>query len=244
MEPTKHKEKSSSTVSTQRLNAQFSSLNRISAIISQSEGLENALDRTLDQILELTGADIGSVHLIEPNNRDQLNLISTRGASKGFIYAEKCIPVRECICGKTACTGQLISSPNLAVEPRLERTACRDEQFGSLISIPLKSLARVLGVFTIYAKRPYAFSDIDEDFLILLGRYLGVAIENAQLYAQTRELAIMEQRGLIAQEIHDGVAQSLAYLNLETVRMTKRMKRFLRNMSPVQCLPLSIPFQK
>jgi two-component system, NarL family, nitrate/nitrite sensor histidine kinase NarX len=173
------------------------------------------LDRTLDQILELTRADIGSIHFVEPN-RERLSLILTRGALKDFIYAEECIPLREYICGETACTGRLFSSPDLAVEPRLDRFACLDERFGSLVSIPLKSQARILGVFTIYAKRPNAFSGIDEDFLILLGHHLGVSIENTQLYARTRELAITEERGLIAQEIHDGIAQSLTYLNLET----------------------------
>jgi two-component system nitrate/nitrite sensor histidine kinase NarX len=231
VEPQKPRDASDLTEALHKRDDQLDVLNRLSAIISQSESLEKALVGTLDQLLTLTEADIGSVHVLDPRS-GSLKLIASRGVSQGFIYAEECIPVGDCLCGEAAQTGELVSSPDLSAEPRLSRSACRDERFGSVVSIPLKSRDRVLGILTIYAKRPHCFSEMDRELLVLVGRQIGVAIENAQLYARTRELAVLEERGLIAQEIHDGIAQSLAYLNLET----KRLEKLLTTKSKKQAL--------
>ncbi len=202
----------------QRRDAQFDTLNRLSALISQADSLDQALNHVLDQLLSLTEADMGSIHLLEPES-GSLKLVASRGVSKGFVCAERRIPVGECLCGEAARTGELVASGDLTAEPRLVRSACRDEKFGSVVSLPLKSRDRSLGILTIYARRPHSFSDMDQKLLVLVGCQVGVAIENAQLYARMRELAVLEERGLIAQEIHDGIAQSLAYLNLETKRL-------------------------
>ena len=58
-------------------NIQFSTLNQLSAVISQTGSIERALCGTLDQLLKLTGADIGSVHILEPKT-SHLKLIASR----------------------------------------------------------------------------------------------------------------------------------------------------------------------
>ncbi|MEW6325562.1 MAG: ATP-binding protein, partial [Nitrospirota bacterium] len=147
---------------------------------------------------------------------------ASRGVSRDFICAERCIPLGECLCGQAAMTGALVSSPDVAAEPRLVRAACRNERFGSVASIPLTAGERTLGVLTVYAARPGAFSSLNHETLALVGRHIGVAVDNAQLYARAREQAVAEERGFMAREIHDGIAQSLAYLNLQ-VRQLKEL---------------------
>ena len=52
--------------------------------------------------------------------------------------------------------------------------------------------------------------------LATLGQHLGAAIETLRLASRDRELAIAEERNLLAQELHDSIAQALAFLNLQT----------------------------
>ena len=211
------------TKSLLKRNTPLHTLNHLSSIISQPS-LEKALGEALDQLLVITRADIGTVHVIDPKAQD-LKLIASRGVSPCFVDAESRIPLGACLCGEAALTGKPVFSPDLAAtDPRLSRTACRDERFRSVVSIPLKSRERVLGVLTIYAKQPHHFSSMDQDLLVLVGHQMGLTIENAQLHERTRELAVLEERRLIAQEIHDGIAQSLAYLNLETLRLEELLK--------------------
>jgi len=199
---------------------QIAELNRLSATISQGGSLEKALQATLAQLLALTDADMGSIHVMDADTHS-LKLMASQGVSEGFVCAERRIPIGECLCGEAARTGRLIMSEDLMADPRLVRPACREEKFGSVVSIPLTSRERMMGILTLYAKRLRAFSDTDQDLLALVGRHIGVAVENAQLSARMRELAVAEERGLIAREIHDGIAQSLAYLNLETAKLQR-----------------------
>lgn len=53
------------------------------------------------------------------------------------------------------------------------------------------------------------FSDDDERLLRVLAAHAAIALTNARLYEQARELALAEERTRIAQELHDAVAQKL-----------------------------------
>ncbi|WP_256259245.1 sensor histidine kinase, partial [Burkholderia ubonensis] len=48
-----------------------------------------------------------------------------------------------------------------------------------------------------------------------LGRHLGIALDHARLSASARQLAVAEERNLVAQGLHDSIAQSLNFVNLQ-----------------------------
>jgi len=52
-------------------------------------------------------------------------------------------------------------------------------------------------------------------FLKLLASQVTLAVRNAQAYLRAEELAIHEERTRIAREIHDGIAQALAFMALK-----------------------------
>ncbi|HSG05143.1 MAG TPA: GAF domain-containing protein, partial [Nitrospiria bacterium] len=207
---------------------QLSALNHLSGLISQSRNLKKALNNTIDQLLRLTRADIGTVHLLEEEG-EGLRLAVWRGVSDSFRCAEERIPLGDCLCGEAASTGNVVASFDLENDSRLSRGACRQERFGSVISIPLKSVDRTVGILTVYSSERDAFKKREEDLLALIGQEIGVAIENGLLYQKVRRLAVEEERGNIAKEIHDGVAQSLAFLNLETRKLEDLLKREKRD---------------
>lgn len=61
-----------------------------------------------------------------------------------------------------------------------------------------------------------------------LGQHLGVAIENRRLASRDRELAVYEERSLLARELHDSIAQSLAFLNLQVQMLEDSLQRDAR----------------
>jgi signal transduction histidine kinase len=61
------------------------------------------------------------------------------------------------------------------------------------------------------------FTDADEELLAVLAAHAAIALTHARLYARSRELTIAEERGRIAHDLHDAVAQRLFGLRL-TVR--------------------------
>jgi PAS domain S-box-containing protein len=85
-----------------------------------------------------------------------------------------------------ALNGQLVHVPDTASEPRL----LSDVGLGpirSQLAIPLQFKGTVLGVLAIADARPNAFSRRDISILETVAAYLGVAIENAQLFNQVRQ---------------------------------------------------------
>lgn len=54
-----------------------------------------------------------------------------------------------------------------------------------------------------------------------LGQHLGGALENQRLAAKARELAVLEERNLFAQGLHDSIAQGLSFLNLQAQIMAQ-----------------------
>jgi diguanylate cyclase (GGDEF)-like protein len=73
---------------------------------------------------------------------------------------------------------------------RPDGSAAADE--GATLAVPLVREDRVIGVFSVGTTRPGALSERDERILTTLAGYAAVAIENAQLYEETRRLAVSD----------------------------------------------------
>jgi len=80
----------------------------------------------------------------------------------------------------------------------------------------------VLGAESI---RQTPFDERQQEFLAIAGAQLLIALENMRLTEQTAELAAAAERGRIAREIHDGVAQLIYMLSLNTETCVARAQR-------------------
>ena len=103
-------------------------------------------------------------------------------------------------------------------EPRLAPSVTHDPQYLSLpdglrtqseLAVPLKTKTAIIGVLDVQSDQPHAFDESDLAVLRSLADQAAVAIENARLYEQARQLAVMEERQRLARELHDAVTQTL-----------------------------------
>lgn len=199
-------------------------LQTLSLAVSRAPELARTLNQVLDRLLSLTKADTGAIHLAE-DAENNLRLVASRGLSERFWQAECRIPKGACLCGRSAYGDEPLVVDDLASDPRLDRPACLDERIGALVAVPFRSRGRTFGLLTLYAGQPGAFSNIDRALLRSIGFQLGAAIDNAMWGASMRERAVTNERHVIASELHDGVAQSLAYLNLQVSRVQGLLDR-------------------
>ena len=56
-----------------------------------------------------------------------------------------------------------------------------------------------------------------------LGRHVAIALANTRRSEEQRRLAVLEERAVIARELHDSIAQSLSYLKIQIALMQSRI---------------------
>jgi two-component system nitrate/nitrite sensor histidine kinase NarX len=84
------------------------------------------------------------------------------------------------------------------------------------IEIPVQYQGRVLGVYKLLLDRPPSAMGEDlPELLVSVGRHLGLAIEKSRLEGEARRVAVMEERHIIGNELHDSLAQSLIGMRLQ-----------------------------
>ena len=83
-------------------------------------------------------------------------------------------------------------------------------QIHATLATPLKVGGRLVGVFTTVTDDPdRQFTPADLHLLNLFAQQAAIAIENARLYEQAQQLAVMEERQRLARDLHDSVTQAL-----------------------------------
>jgi signal transduction histidine kinase len=82
------------------------------------------------------------------------------------------------------------------------------------LGVPITHRGGVVGNLFVSGHRGGRFTKLDERRLGTLAAYAGIAIANADLYARSQQLAIVEERNRVARELHDAATQTLFSLVL------------------------------
>ncbi len=120
----------------------------------------------------------------------------------------------ESIVGWVAQSGEPILANDVSEDPRYRAVEALRETKSEL-AVPVKVGNNVIGVLDIESKEIDAFSEADLYTAQTLADQLAVAIENARLYEETRQMAVMEERNRMAREIHDTLAQGFSGIILQ-----------------------------
>jgi two-component system nitrate/nitrite sensor histidine kinase NarX len=74
---------------------------------------------------------------------------------------------------------------------------------------------RLVGELDLFYRAPRQLSGDDRTLLETIASHLAGAIEGLRAAALQRETAVAEERGFIARELHDSIAQGLAFLKIQ-----------------------------
>jgi len=87
---------------------------------------------------------------------------------------------------------------------------------GAVLAAPLRRGGETIGSLAVAARAQRSFSVGEVEALSSVANQLALAIENARLEGQLREVAVRAERERIAREMHDGLAQVLGYVNTKS----------------------------
>jgi nitrate/nitrite-specific signal transduction histidine kinase len=114
---------------------------------------------------------------------------------------------QEGITGWVAASGEPLLVPDVSQDPRY--VPALGSQTRSELTVPIKVKNQVIGVLDVESKRQDAFDGNDMALLQSLANQAAVALENARLYQQAQQLAVVEERNRLARDLHDAVTQTL-----------------------------------
>ncbi len=213
----------------QRQNRDLIALLAVSKVATSSFDLDELLGRTLDTIIDVTSADGAEVWLTEDD--EDLTMRCHRGEHQESFMERTRFRKGEGIPGIVAETQEPLVTHDLPTRDIFLRKRVIDAGYHTFCGLPLRYKNRVIGVLTLAAFSESAISSQDEIRLLeSIGEWMALAIENAHLYQQVQDLAVLQERERIAREMHDGMAQLLGYINTQTIAV----KKFLSNQQFVE----------
>jgi ligand-binding sensor domain-containing protein/signal transduction histidine kinase len=169
--------------------------------------LDQVLETLVDVAVDILGADKGSI-LAWDTRGDRLVVKAAQGF-KAETLAQTAFEVGEGVVGHVAASGEPAVVEDTHEDARIARRFTDPEGIRSLMHVPIKVGGQVFGVFNVNYGEPRAFDQDDVRLFTALAQRAALAIENAQLYAQAQELAVVQERQRLARDLHDAVTQTL-----------------------------------
>lgn len=198
---------------TQRREREAEALYRVGQQVSSLLDIDKILDSVVENARQLVGTEAAALALIDERTQE-IYMKATKGIRT---EAFKSIALRkgQGLAGRVIDTGKAVKIEDYALYDNITHEVdeiVRAEGLMAHLAAPLKMGEKVMGALYVLEHRVHHFSEHDASLLMGLASQAAIAIENARLYDQVQQLAVLSERGRIAREMHDGVAQVLGYL--------------------------------
>jgi two-component system nitrate/nitrite sensor histidine kinase NarX len=188
-------------------------LSEITTSLASESDIEELLDRFLGTMIRLSGAEAGAVRVLTTDG-GHLRLVGTRGFPPETLRRACHVDVECNVCADAIRRHSVSCSSEtaLCLEPVGVRFAA--DRRHKIVPVPLRFQGKVLGVYNLYLP---AERSIPPDVALLfqsIGEHLGMALENTRLARENMRVTLMDERQMLANEIHDSLAQTLAYMKM------------------------------
>ncbi|MEN8179715.1 MAG: ATP-binding protein [Pseudomonadota bacterium] len=182
-----------------RRNRSLELLYKASQRLTETPVSDTTYHELLDEISGVLGSEAITLCLTDEN--------------KQRAYAVACIGPTPPMCRDERC--------DICLGDGRTRVLCSSEHGGSddILSLAVKDEENDYGVLLVAHRQGEAFQAWQTQVLETLGKHIGISIGVARRVTQRRRLALLDERSVIARELHDSLAQSLSYLKIQVTRL-------------------------
>ena len=183
--------------------------------VAAEVSVDEVLQRLVDSSRELAGARYAALGL--PDGDGGFRRFLTSGMSDELIASLGPLPRQHGMLGAMLETPSPYRTSDIHGDPRFRGWWPRTHpDMRSFLGVPIVAPPGVIGAFYLTEKLDAPdFTEEDEELIGLLAAHAAIAIANARLYEETRELSIVAERNRLALDLHDAVSQKLFGLVLE-----------------------------
>ena len=203
-------------IKTRHIEAQRSRLEtlyEISRFTASAGSIEDLSRGFAQRVRTVMSADAVVVRWSDDANQRYLMLASDC-FPLDMLESERSLLAGACACGNLKPDARTRVIPIVSHESSPMRN-CARAGYESVVSVPVRLQQRVLGEIDLFFRSPVQLSSEEGDLLDALASHLASGLESLRAAALEREAAVGEERALLARELHDSIAQSLAFLKIQ-----------------------------
>lgn len=215
------------TARLQQQRERLAALYETSAMMAEATTLDELARRFAQQVRRIARADAVAVRWSDEANQRYL-LLAGDCLPHFMSEQEQCVQTGSCHCGQ-ALEGAgtrvipILARPTGAPQPVLDH--CAQAGYETLVSVPVRLQHRLLGEVDLFFRAETALGADERSLLEALTAHLAGAMEGLRAEALGKEAAVAQERSLLAQELHDSIAQSLAFLKIQVQLLRDAMRR-------------------
>lgn len=216
-----------------RQNRDLEMLYQTTRDLHQTHTPTKAAEEFLSRVIPAVSASAGSIRLLD-FERKRTDLVASTGLPADVQTAEQCSELEACLCGHKDKGGE---GGRPSENPSGQSACFYDARnYGNLpfvtghpgfarVSVfPILYKSEELGILTLYFSDGIELGENDDSLLRTLCGQLGVSIANSRFAQERSQLAVLQERNLIAQGLHDSIAQTLTFLNLQVQMLDSAYK--------------------
>lgn len=175
--------------------------------------LELLLERFLVSIIAMAGAKAGAVRVLTDDGQ-RMRLVSHLGLPDHVVAAERQVE-RGCgMCGVASAKDTLIWMDDMGACAQHSQQSYFGVQCQRVLVISLPHGQEILGIYNLFFEDAVQLNAETETMLRLIGQLLGLALHNARLERERLRVTVMKERQEMVGEVHDVIAQNLAYVKM------------------------------
>jgi len=196
----------------QRQNQELLELHAAALVVTADLSLDTVLQTIVDRARSLLGTRYGAISVVD--QAGGITSFVTSGIDEELRLLIGDPPHGRGVLGVAIHEGHRLRLDDISKDPRSVGFPPGHPPMRSLLAVPV--VCRVPHHGNLYLSEKVdggGFTADDEEVLVRFADQAAVAIDNAYLYGQVRELGAARERLRIAHEMHDGLAQVLAYVN-------------------------------
>ncbi|MDF7675608.1 histidine kinase [Neisseriaceae bacterium ESL0693] len=199
-------------------NYELAMLYEMTSIFQENQEQSDLIKVFLDRMMAFSGAKACVVQLKKRHATD-FEVVGSSGLPESvLVHMQR----HRCGCGACEQFGGDADRSGLPAERACEGNGCH--LLGFCQAFPIKSAKEEIGILNLFAPVPLALTIDDKQLIETVAGQFGIAIERLRLNQLDTQMAVLEERNLMARGLHDSIAQSLSFLNMQVQVLLRAIK--------------------
>jgi len=198
------------------------SLYEVTSLVAKATSLDVLAQDFTKSIARISHADGVALRWSSQGGQRHL-MLAAHGLPAAMVDAEQCINAGACYCGAAVAGGTLSVIPIRDMSPAA-LPHCTRAGFETVVTVPVRLHDQVMGEVDLFYHARISPAPAERSLLEALSSQLASGMENLRLNALEKEAAVSQERNLLARELHDSIAQSLAFLKIQVQLMRDALK--------------------